>query len=89
MLRLAICGIYYTFWIYLLPHLGKYRIRQELLSLEDESSKVHSLVKVPLSELDIWDAEHDVLGQKVSAPGEREIGSDYDEGKSTPEKKEV
>ncbi|TVY33450.1 High-affinity methionine permease [Lachnellula subtilissima] len=61
---LAICGIYYAFWIYIIPHFGKYRIRQELVQLEDESAKVHRLVKVPLAELGTWDAEHDVLGQK-------------------------
>jgi amino acid transporter len=63
---LAICGVYYAFWIYIIPHFGKYRIRQELIQLEDETSKVHRLVKVPLADLETWGQEHDVLGQKFS-----------------------
>ncbi|TVY29172.1 High-affinity methionine permease [Lachnellula hyalina] len=62
---LALCGIYYAFWIYIIPHFGKYRIRQELVQLDDGSAKVHRLVKVPLADLGTWDAEHDVLGQKL------------------------
>lgn len=61
------CGIYYVFWIHLLPKWGGYRIRQELVTLEGQSAKVHRLLKVPLGELDKWDAEHDVLGAKVSS----------------------
>jgi hypothetical protein len=41
--RLATCGIYYAFWIFILPHFGKYRIRQEVLLLSDETSKAHRL----------------------------------------------
>ncbi|TVY73502.1 High-affinity methionine permease [Lachnellula suecica] len=63
---LGVCGIYYAFWIYIIPHFGKYEIRQELVQLEDETSKIHRLVKVPLADLSAWDAEHDVLGQKIS-----------------------
>lgn len=70
--RLATCGLYYALWIFVLPHFRKYRIRQDLILLENESAKVHRLVKVPLTELGIWDAEHDPLGNKIS----RVIGSD-------------
>ena len=66
-ISLAICGIYYAFWIYILPHFGRYRIRQELLVLDGETAKTHRLVKVPLGELEVWDAEHDVLGQKLAS----------------------
>lgn len=62
---LGLCGLYYVFWIYILPNFGKYRIRQELLALDGETSKTHRLVKVPLAALGVWDAEHDVLGQKL------------------------
>lgn len=75
---LAICGIYYAVWIYVLPYYGKYRIRQELLSLDDETAKVHRLVKVPLAELELWDAEHDVLGQKLATSGISENISEND-----------
>jgi hypothetical protein len=64
---LAACGFYYYLWIHILPRIGKYRIRQELIILDDESAKTHRLVKVPLTELEAWDAEHDVLGQKVAS----------------------
>ncbi|CZR58395.1 related to methionine transport protein, high affinity [Phialocephala subalpina] len=50
---LVICGIYYAFWIYILPKFKGYRIRQELLVLDDENAKVHRLVKVPLAELEL------------------------------------
>lgn len=33
--------------------------------LEGETSKVHRLVKIPKADLMLWDAEHDVLGQKL------------------------
>jgi len=64
---MAVCVLYYVVWIYVLPHFGKYKIRQELIVLDDESAKVYRLVKAPLAELDIWDTEHDVLGQRVVA----------------------
>jgi hypothetical protein len=53
-------------WVYVLPRFGKYAIRQELLVLPGESAKVHRLIKVPKSELEDWDATHDVLGNKLS-----------------------
>jgi hypothetical protein len=86
--RLATCGIYYAFWIYILPHFGEYAIRQEVLLLSDETSKAHRLVKVPLSELEVWDREHDVLGQKITDIRGSGAQSDED-GKETPEKKDV
>ncbi|KAL1983485.1 hypothetical protein VTN96DRAFT_10306 [Rasamsonia emersonii] len=58
---LAICGIYYVVWIYLLPKWYNYQIRQEVLVLED-GSNTHRLVKVPNEEVAAWDEEHDVEG---------------------------
>lgn len=75
---LAVCAIYYAVWIYVLPHYGKYRIRQELVALDDETAKVHRLVKIPLAELDSWDAEHDVLGQKLERSRTSESASEND-----------
>ncbi|RFU25893.1 hypothetical protein B7463_g10429, partial [Scytalidium lignicola] len=63
---LLFCAVYYAFWIYVLPHFGQYRIRQELIVLNDETAKTHRLVKVPLAELEVWDLEHDVLGNHIS-----------------------
>jgi len=59
-----------VFWIHLLPRWGGYRIRQELIQLEGQTAKVHRLVKVPLPELEKWDAEHDVLGSKITPAAE-------------------
>lgn len=83
--RLAVCGFYHTLWIHILPRFGKYTIRQELITLDDESAKVHRLVKVPNAELEAWDTEHDVLGNKVP----RSVaGYDEDRGSDSLEKKE-
>lgn len=53
-LNLAICGMYYAIWAYILPHVGKYHIRQELIVVVDETTKVHRLVKVALAKLEAW-----------------------------------
>lgn len=48
----------------MLPRIGKYRIRQKTLIL-DNGAVVHSLRKVPLSELEEWDACHDAVGHTI------------------------
>ncbi|KIM94016.1 hypothetical protein OIDMADRAFT_136507 [Oidiodendron maius Zn] len=73
---LGLCGIYHVLWVHILPYYGKYRIRQELVVLDDEVAKVHRLVKVPLAELQEWDADHDVLGQKVGSKSVEKIELD-------------
>jgi len=58
--------------------------------LDDETAKVHRLVKVPLVELEAWDAEHDVLGNRIAAGGRssrEESDGDYSTG--TGEKKPI
>ncbi|KAL3421229.1 high affinity methionine permease [Phlyctema vagabunda] len=62
---ILVCVLYYIVWIYVLPHFGKYAIRQELVQLSGETSKFHRLVKVPIEDLTSWDAQHDPLGQKL------------------------
>lgn len=59
-----------------------------MLLLSDETSKAHRLVKVPLDELEAWDREHDVLGQKIADVRGSGAQSDED-GRETSEKKEV
>lgn len=56
--------------------------------LGDEIAK--GLVKVPLAELEAWDTEHDVLGNRI-ASGDRssKVESDGDESAVTGEKKSV
>lgn len=88
--RLGLCVLYYFVWIYILPHFGNYKIRQELVLLDDESAKVHRLVKVPLSDLETWDAEHDVLGNRLDRVFPSETPPNYDQkGADFIEKREV
>ncbi|KAG9517781.1 amino acid transporter, partial [Aureobasidium melanogenum] len=61
---LLLCGVYYYLWLYVLPKWGKYRIRQEVIVLEDGSS-TNSLVKVALSDLEQWSRTHDAAGRLV------------------------
>ena len=56
--------MYYYSGIYLLPKWGGYRIKQEVVVLGDGSS-TNSLVRVPLSELERWDQDHDAAGRVV------------------------
>ena len=75
--RIVLCGIYYVFWIYLLPWLRNYRIRSEVLSL-DGSAATHKLVKVSVKELAAWDSTHDVSGRLIVDRSEKE-GSDKED----------
>jgi len=59
---MILCGIYYVFWMYLIPIWRKYKIRTEILEIDHDGANTHRLVKVPLNELDQWDAEHDESG---------------------------
>ncbi|KAG5951228.1 hypothetical protein E4U53_003530 [Claviceps sorghi] len=65
---LLICGLYYISWMYLLPKWGKYRIRAEVIKTDDDSVVSHKLIKVPLVDVDRWDAEHDEAGQLRARP---------------------
>jgi hypothetical protein len=68
------CGIYYLFWIHLLPKWGNYQIRQSVI--ENSAGEVaHSLIKVPNADIALWDAEHDVTGRVY-----RRRGHDGEEG---------
>ncbi|KAI5207896.1 amino acid transporter [Aureobasidium subglaciale] len=63
---LLLCGVYYYSWLYLLPKLGKYQVKQEVIVLEDGSS-TNSLVRVPLDQLEKWNQDHDAAGRVVVA----------------------
>lgn len=69
---IALCGLYYVFWTILLPKWGKYKIRHTVLILED-GSVGHKLVKVPLAEVEAWDAKHDPTGRSIDESGESSI----------------
>ncbi|KAI6307374.1 hypothetical protein MCOR29_009718 [Pyricularia oryzae] len=60
---LITCGIYYYFWMTLLPKWRGYRIRTEIQNVDEGSgANTHRLVRVPLANLDEWDATHDEAG---------------------------
>ncbi|KFA76382.1 hypothetical protein S40288_04795 [Stachybotrys chartarum IBT 40288] len=59
---LLVCGLYYVAWMYVLPRLGKYQIRPEVIAIDDNGANTHRLVKIPLTEINTWDAEHDEAG---------------------------
>jgi hypothetical protein len=61
---LLVCGAYYALWIWILPRLGKYRIRHQKIVLNG-GEVTHKLVKVPLAQLQSWDAEHDAVGATI------------------------
>lgn len=69
---IALSGIYYVFWVKLLPKWGNYTIRQTIVALED-GSVTNKLVKVPNDELSEWDAEHDATGKFAQS-----ISSEYE-----------
>lgn len=62
---LIVCGLYYVGWIYVVPKVRGYRIRQGLITL-DNGAKTHKLFKVPVGELAAWDATHDALGRDIN-----------------------
>ncbi|KAG6321604.1 hypothetical protein E4U44_004816 [Claviceps purpurea] len=60
---LLLCGLYYVAWMHVIPRWRKYRIRAEVVKAQDDSVVSHKLIKVPLADVDRWDAEHDEAGQ--------------------------
>jgi amino acid transporter len=59
---MIVCGIYYWVWMKVLPRYGKYEMRSEVLDVDDNGANTHRLVKIPLTELEEWDATHDDAG---------------------------
>lgn len=62
------CFVYYAFWLWILPRFRGYRIRHEKLVLEG-GEVTHKLVKVPVDQLEHWDATHDAYGAEISRDG--------------------
>ncbi|KAI0193377.1 amino acid permease-domain-containing protein [Xylaria flabelliformis] len=60
---IVLCAIYYIIWMYLLPKLGGYQLRPEILNVGNQGANTHRLIKVPLDEVDKWDREHDEAGR--------------------------
>lgn len=60
---LIVCGLYYIAWMYVLPKLGKYEVRPEILvDVDNRGATTHRLVRVPRDQLAEWDANHDEAG---------------------------
>ncbi|TQN68468.1 High-affinity methionine permease [Colletotrichum shisoi] len=88
---LLTCATYYWLWAFLLPKWKGYKLRQELISLDD-GAQSNELRKVPISEVGEWDATHDAAGRPLGpSAGETLVqekglrtsseGSNSDEGK--------
>lgn len=58
------CVVYYWVWIRVLPKLGGYKVRQEVVVL-DNGALSHKLTKVPLAEVSLWDETHDTAGRRL------------------------
>ena len=56
--------MYYITWVYVLPKLGEYKLRQEVILLEN-GAQTHSLIKVPITELAAWESTHDATGRSL------------------------
>jgi amino acid transporter len=69
---LLVCGLYYWVWMYALPKYGKYELRNETQSVGDDGANTHRLVKVPLDQLQEWDAAHDEAGNLRRRHGSQE-----------------
>lgn len=60
---LVVCGLYYIAWMYVLPRLGKYEVRPEILvDVDNRGATTHRLVRVPRDQVAEWDANHDEAG---------------------------
>ncbi|KAI0120622.1 amino acid permease-domain-containing protein [Xylariales sp. AK1849] len=63
---IAACGVYYVSWIYVLPKLRKYHIRQVVISLE-HGERTHKIVQVPDADIVQWDETHDAVGRETAS----------------------
>lgn len=74
---IILCVAYYFTWIYGIPYLRGYRIRQSALQLQD-GANTHTLIKVPLDQLEEWDKTHDPSGKLIDDDSglERDAGTD-------------
>lgn len=61
---LVVSGLSYVVWIQILPKLRGYEIRQVTETLDD-GAQTNRLIKVPVFEIEQWDATHDHRGQLI------------------------
>ncbi|KAE8449884.1 hypothetical protein EG329_007361 [Mollisiaceae sp. DMI_Dod_QoI] len=79
---LIACGAYYYIWSKLIPKWKGYQLRQELVDLGG-GAEAHRISKVPVDELEEWDANHDAVGRLRSAPVVSYIGDAKVDSKDT------
>ncbi|KZL85731.1 high-affinity methionine permease [Colletotrichum incanum] len=65
---LLTCAIYYWLWAFLIPKWRGYKLRQELISLDD-GAQSNRLQKIPNAKVDEWDATHDSAGRLLGPFG--------------------
>ncbi|KAL1412172.1 hypothetical protein Q8F55_003182 [Vanrija albida] len=61
-----LCFLYYLVWTQILPKIGKYQIRQAVVTLDD-GSITHKLLNIPNDKIDEWDRKHDPAGHSVDS----------------------
>ncbi|KAJ3492939.1 hypothetical protein NLG97_g5046 [Lecanicillium saksenae] len=79
---MILCGLYYVVWMFVLPKWLGYRIRAEIVTAEDEATSTHRLVKVPLDEVERWDAEHTESGELRRSSAATDSDSGVEQQKS-------
>lgn len=65
-ISIVFCALYYYVWIVAIPKWRGFRYRQAVIVLDD-GAVTHSLTRVPVDELEVWDAKHDVAGRSVDS----------------------
>lgn len=63
---ILVCGLYYYFWMTLLPQWGGYTIRSKVINVDDNGANTHRLLRVANAELAEFDASHDELGRELT-----------------------
>jgi hypothetical protein len=59
------CVVYFWLWIHGIPYFRGYKIREEVVTLDD-GAKSHKLLKVLNSEVEEWDRKHDHAGRIIT-----------------------
>ncbi|KPM42493.1 hypothetical protein AK830_g4073 [Neonectria ditissima] len=74
---MIVCGLYYVFWMYLLPKWQNYTVRSQVVDVDgDSGANTHHLVRVPNSALAEWDATHDEQGRLRRRTGDGILSGD-------------
>lgn len=73
---MVVCWLYYYLWMKVIPRWRGYRIRTEILEVDENGANTNRLVKVPLADVAAWDAVHDEAGNlRQRRPGDSDGAS--------------